>query len=62
MNSDTFTKNFPSRDTYLSRKKLLKFWHFVSPRALIPGSDLVTCFSRSNKQFHILVLGVNYSK
>ena len=37
--SDRFTKNFPFQDIYLSSKKLLKFCHFVSPRASTPRSD-----------------------
>ena len=40
LKSDRFTKKFWSQNIYLSSKKLLKFWHFVSPRAPIP----VTCF------------------
>ena len=39
--SDRFTKNFPSRDIYLSSKKLLNCWHFVSSRAPIPRSDMI---------------------
>ena len=38
--SDRFNKNLLSLDIYLSSKKLLKFWHFVSSRAPMPLSKL----------------------
>ena len=31
---------FPLRDVYLSSKRLLKFWYFVAPQALIPRSNM----------------------
>ena len=41
INLNRFTKSFPSQDIYFSSKKLLKFWHFVSPLAPIPHSDML---------------------
>ena len=41
-------KPFPFRDIYLYLKKLLKFWHFVSPRAPIPPSDM---FFKEQEEF-----------